>query len=286
MPVGRRSGSCAPALEIRCGDYACTDSGCRTTCRTDADCSENHVCRSAHCTSGASCLDATHSQAPNGDIQDCGANRCRTDGACGTSCTSSAECAPSYVCDGEQHQCIAANADTGSGQSDGCGCRLAGESVSPHSAWVGLCGALVHEPDLLILDEPTTGVDPLSRRQFWTLIDDIRKGRASMSVVIATAYMDEAQQWDWIIAMDAGKVLATGTPAELMQRTGTKDLEHCFIALLPEEKRRGHKELIIPPRARTEIAIEAIRLNPPDRRPGQRGQVDGRAFEHHVTPVG
>ena len=87
---------------------------------------------------------------------------------------------------------------------------------------VGLCGALVHDPDLLILDEPTTGVDPLSRRQFWTLIDDIRAGRPSMSVVISTAYMDEAQQWDWIVAMDAGRVLATGTPAELMQRTGTQ----------------------------------------------------------------
>jgi hypothetical protein len=83
----------------------------------------------------------------------------------------------------------------------------------------------------------TTGVDPLSRQQFWTLIDDIRKGRPSMSVVISTAYMDEAQKWDWIVAMDAGRVLATGTPAELMLRTGTKDLEECFIALLPEEKR-------------------------------------------------
>ncbi|MET0596106.1 MAG: ATP-binding cassette domain-containing protein, partial [Polyangiaceae bacterium] len=113
---------------------------------------------------------------------------------------------------------------------------------------VGLCGALVHDPDLLILDEPTTGVDPLSRRQFWTLIDDIRKTRPGMSVVISTAYMDEAQKWDWIVAMDAGRVLATGSPAELMARTGTKDLEKCFIALLPEEKRMGHAELTIPPR--------------------------------------
>ena len=64
-----------------------------------------------------------------------------------------------------------------------------------------------------------------------------------MSVVISTAYMDEAQKWDWIVAMDAGRVLATGTPAELMQRTGTTDLEKCFIALLPEEKRAGHTEL-------------------------------------------
>ena len=152
--------------------------------------------------------------------------------------------------------------------------RPAGKLSGGMKQKVGLCGALVHEPDLLILDEPTTGVDPLSRRQFWTLIDDIRKGRPSMSVVIATAYMDEAQQWDWIIAMDAGKVLATGTPAELMQRTGTKELEHCFIALLPEEKRRGHKELIISPSTRTEIAIEAKGLT---RRFGNFTAVD------HVT---
>jgi len=137
--------------------------------------------------------------------------------------------------------------------------RPAGKLSGGMKQKVGLCGALVHEPDLLILDEPTTGVDPLSRRQFWTLIDDIRKGRPSMSVVIATAYMDEAQQWDWIVAMDAGKVLATGTPAELMQRTGTQDLEKCFIALLPEEKRSGHTELTIPPRpeGKSEIAIDA-----------------------------
>ena len=137
--------------------------------------------------------------------------------------------------------------------------RPAGKLSGGMKQKVGLCGALVHEPDLLILDEPTTGVDPLSRRQFWTLIDDIRAGRPSMSVVISTAYMDEAQQWDWIVAMDAGRVLATGTPAELMERTGTKDLEKCFIALLPEEKRMGHTELIIPPRAanESEIAIDA-----------------------------
>jgi len=53
--------------------------------------------------------------------------------------------------------------------------------------------------------DPDPRVDPLSRRQFWTLIDDIRAGRPSMSVVIATAYMDEAQKWDFIVAMDAGR---------------------------------------------------------------------------------
>ncbi|WP_275900343.1 ribosome-associated ATPase/putative transporter RbbA [Pyxidicoccus trucidator] len=137
--------------------------------------------------------------------------------------------------------------------------RPAGKLSGGMKQKVGLCGALVHDPDLLILDEPTTGVDPLSRRQFWTLIDDIRVGRPGMSVIISTAYMDEAQQWDWIVAMDAGRVLATGSPAELMERTGTQDLDRCFIALLPEEKRKGHKEIIIPPRApgNAELAIEA-----------------------------
>lgn len=137
--------------------------------------------------------------------------------------------------------------------------RPAGKLSGGMKQKVGLCGALVHEPDLLILDEPTTGVDPLSRQQFWTLIDDIRAGRPSMSVVISTAYMDEAQKWDWIVAMDDGKVLSTGTPKELMKRTGTTDLEKCFIKLLPESKTQGHQELIIPPRNRSnpEIAIDA-----------------------------
>src|SRR5688572_11209720 len=137
--------------------------------------------------------------------------------------------------------------------------RPAGKLSGGMKQKVGLCGALVHDPDLLVLDEPTTGVDPLSRRQFWSLIDEIRKDRPSMSVVIATAYMDEAQQWDWIVAMDAGKVLATGTPAELMEKTGTKDLEACFIALLPEEKRAGHTQLAVPPRpeGKQEIVIDA-----------------------------
>ncbi|QSQ25258.1 ribosome-associated ATPase/putative transporter RbbA [Pyxidicoccus parkwayensis] len=137
--------------------------------------------------------------------------------------------------------------------------RPAGKLSGGMKQKVGLCGALVHDPDLLILDEPTTGVDPLSRRQFWTLIDDIRAGRPGMSVMISTAYMDEAQQWDWIVAMDEGRVLSTGTPAELMSRTGTSDLEQCFIALLPEEKRKGHKAVTIPPRppAQGNLAIEA-----------------------------
>src|SRR5690606_17072151 len=125
---------------------------------------------------------------------------------------------------------------------------------------LGLCCALVHDPDLLILDEPTTGVDPLARRQFWELIDGIRADRPGMGVLVATAYMQEAARFDRLVAMDAGRVLATGSSAELLRRTGAYDLDAAFIALLPEEKRRGHTEIAIPPRSAEhagEIAIEA-----------------------------
>jgi ribosome-dependent ATPase len=122
-----------------------------------------------------------------------------------------------------------------------------------------LCCALIHDPDLLILDEPTTGVDPLSRRQFWELVERIRANRPGMSVLVATADMEEAGRFDWLVAMDAGRVLGTGTPAEFLARTGAKDLDAAFIAMLPEEKRRGHKDLVVPPRppGEQEVVIEA-----------------------------
>ncbi|GEP61480.1 ribosome-associated ATPase/putative transporter RbbA [Reyranella soli] len=141
--------------------------------------------------------------------------------------------------------------------------RPAGKLSGGMKQKLSLCCALIHDPDLLILDEPTTGVDPLSRRQFWELIDRIRGERAGMSVMVATAYMEEAARFDWLMAMDAGRVLATGTPAELLDRTGAATLDDAFIALLPEEKRRGHREVVIPPRAvgaADEVAIEAEHL--------------------------
>jgi len=125
--------------------------------------------------------------------------------------------------------------------------RPAGKLSGGMKQKLGLCCSLIHDPDLLILDEPTTGVDPLARRQFWELIDRIRARRSGMSVLVATAYMDEAERFDWLVAMNAGKVLATGTPAELRQNTSETTLERAFIKLLPEESRRGHKELEITP---------------------------------------
>ena len=114
---------------------------------------------------------------------------------------------------------------------------------------LGLCCSLIHDPDLLILDEPTTGVDPLSRRQFWELIDRIRERRPSMSVLVATAYMDEAERFDWLVAMNAGRVLATGTAAGAARaRPASRRSRRPSSSLLPEEARRGHKEPVITPR--------------------------------------
>ena len=138
--------------------------------------------------------------------------------------------------------------------------RPAGKLSGGMKQKLGLCCALIHDPELLILDEPTTGVDPLSRRQFWALIDEIRATREGMSVLVATAYMEEAARFDWLVAMDEGKVLATGSPQELLEQTGSDNLEQAFIALLPEEKRRGYRPVEIgslPERGDEEIAIEA-----------------------------
>lgn len=137
--------------------------------------------------------------------------------------------------------------------------RPAGKLSGGMKQKLSLCSALIHDPDLLILDEPTTGVDPLSRQQFWTLIDLIRKQRPAMSVIVATAYMEEAERFDWLAAMYGGKVIATGSPAEIRDHAGQDTLEKAFIALLPEAERQGHHDVVVPPRQQAEgpAAIEA-----------------------------
>ncbi|MDA3869703.1 MAG: ribosome-associated ATPase/putative transporter RbbA [Gammaproteobacteria bacterium] len=157
--------------------------------------------------------------------------------------------------------------------------RPAGKLSGGMKQKLGLCCALIHDPDLLILDEPTTGVDPLARRQFWQLIDRIRSRQQDMSVIVATAYMEEAESFDWLVAMDAGKVLATGSPAELMTQTATDNLDAAFIQLLPEEKRRGHKDLIVPPRVNVSGGPPAIKAEGLTMRFGDFTAVDNVSFE-------
>jgi len=128
---------------------------------------------------------------------------------------------------------------------------------------LGLCCALIHDPDLLILDEPTTGVDPLSRREFWALIARFRAARPGMSLIVASAYLEEAAEFDHLVAMDDGKVLATGSPAEILNRTGAANLDEAFLALLPGERRAQHSYLSVPPRnpaGRDGYVVEAENL--------------------------
>ena len=143
---------------------------------------------------------------------------------------------------------------------------------------LSLCCALIHDPDLLILDEPTTGVDPLSRGQFWDLIDTIRARRPGMSVIVATAYMEEAERFDWLVAMDDGKAIATGTPAELREKAGQSTLEDAFVALLPEAKRAQHRQVELRPRVVSDDATPAIEAEGLTRRFGDFIAVDHVSF--------
>lgn len=115
--------------------------------------------------------------------------------------------------------------------------RLMGKLSGGMKQKLGLCCALIHDPKLLVLDEPTTGVDPLSRRQFWALIEAIRLGNPELSVLVSTAYMEEAQSFDWIIAMDAGRVLFQGKPDDL--RGQEKDLETAYRRLQARGEPQG-----------------------------------------------
>jgi ribosome-dependent ATPase len=143
---------------------------------------------------------------------------------------------------------------------------------------LGLCCALIHDPDLLILDEPTTGVDPLSRRQFWELIDRLHARREGMSVIVATAYMEEAERFDWLVAMNAGEMLATGSPAELKAHTGQDTLDDAFIALLPEAQRTGHRAITVPPRVVEPGSAPAIQAEGLTMRFGDFTAVDDVSF--------
>ncbi len=150
---------------------------------------------------------------------------------------------------------------------------------------LGLCCALIHEPDLLILDEPTTGVDPLSRRRFWELMARLRERGADMSILVSTAYMEEAELFDNLVAMDAGRVLATGSAAALKRKTGEENMESVFVALLPSEQRRGHRRLEVPPREDSGDGPAAIRAEGLTRRFGDFTAVERVSLEIHKGEI-
>lgn len=91
--------------------------------------------------------------------------------------------------------------------------RPAGQLSGGMKQKLMLTTTLMHQPDLLILDEPTTGVDPVSRREFWAILADLQ--RAGKTVLVATPYMDEAERCSHVAFMAEGRITHTGTPGEI-----------------------------------------------------------------------
>jgi ABC-2 type transport system ATP-binding protein len=94
---------------------------------------------------------------------------------------------------------------------------------------ISLAVSMVHSPELLFLDEPTVGVDPPLRSNFWSTFQNLKGG--GRTIVMSTHYMDEALNCDRIGMMRKGKLIALGTPPEIMERTGTDTLEKAFLSL-------------------------------------------------------
>jgi len=93
--------------------------------------------------------------------------------------------------------------------------RQAGRLSGGMKQKLALCCALIHKPKILFLDEPTTGVDPVSRREFWNLLNEIKK--QGIAVLVSTPYMDEATRCDRIALMKEGKIITINTPAQIIE---------------------------------------------------------------------
>ncbi len=112
---------------------------------------------------------------------------------------------------------------------------------------LGLCCALIHDPTCSSWTSPPPASIRWPAPQFWDLIARIRTTRPGMSVLVATAYMDEAQRFDWLVAMDAGAGAGHRHARRAAERRPARStLEAAFIALLPAEKKRGHAEVVDP----------------------------------------
>jgi ABC-2 type transport system ATP-binding protein len=116
----------------------------------------------------------------------------------------------------------------------GLGKRLVATFSGGQLARVGLAVALLNQPDLLVLDEPTVGLDPVLRRDLWALFHGLAAGGTSL--LVSSHVMDEAARCDTLLFMREGRFLAEASPAEILKRTGASDLESAFLALAAPER--------------------------------------------------
>ena len=105
---------------------------------------------------------------------------------------------------------------------------------------LAMAAGLLHEPDILFLDEPTSGIDPLARRAFWRTITSLAQG--GVTIVVTTHFMEEAEYCDRIAIQDAGRVLALGPPQQVRQQGGRGhmgDMNSAFIAIVEQARLAG-----------------------------------------------
>ncbi len=105
---------------------------------------------------------------------------------------------------------------------------------------LAMATSLLHEPEILFLDEPTSGTDPLARREFWRRITAL--AAAGVTIIITTHFMEEAEYCDRIVIQDAGKLLAIGTPQEVRSRAGAGagNMEDAFIGIVQQAREQTH----------------------------------------------
>ncbi len=119
--------------------------------------------------------------------------------------------------------------------------RKAGDLSGGMKQKLALCCTLSHQPEVLFLDEPTTGVDAVSRREFWEMLHKLKK--AGMTILVSTPYMDEASQCDQIALMNEGKILSVSTPSVLIEkyphRLWSVKAQNMYMALLDLQKNPG-----------------------------------------------
>jgi ABC-2 type transport system ATP-binding protein len=118
--------------------------------------------------------------------------------------------------------------------------RLPGERLpGGYKQRLGMAAALLHEPEILFLDEPTSGVDPLARREFWRRITALAE--QGVTVIVTTHFMEEAEYCDRVLILDAGRVLAQGAPAEVRSRARggrAPTMEDAFISIVEQARER------------------------------------------------